>query len=98
MATKDIILHIFYLVAITLPVLPRHSPAKLYPSELVTIAMLFALKGGYLAGRKESGKQAVKTLRHVSSYTAHRTYGVCKNIMSGEWSRVTQNRKTNEKR
>ena len=40
-------LRFFYLVAISLPALPRHSQAKLYPSELVTIGVLFALKGGY---------------------------------------------------
>src|SRR6266542_5970435 len=47
MTTDDIILHIFYLVATSLPGIPRHSQAKLYPSELVTIGILFALKGGY---------------------------------------------------
>jgi hypothetical protein len=47
MTTDDIILHSFYLVATCLPVIPRHSQAKLYPSELVTIGILFALKGGY---------------------------------------------------
>jgi len=47
MTTDDIILHIFYLVATSLPALPRHAQAKLYPSELVTIGILFALKGGY---------------------------------------------------
>lgn len=47
MTTEDIILHIFYLVATTLPAIPRHSQAKLYPSELVTIGILFALKGGH---------------------------------------------------
>ena len=47
MTTGDIILHIFYLVATSLPALPRHSQGKLYPSELVTIGILFALKGGY---------------------------------------------------
>ena len=46
MTTEDIILHIFYLVATSLPALRRHSQAKLYPSELVTIGILFALKGG----------------------------------------------------
>jgi hypothetical protein len=30
-----------------MPKLPKHSQAKLYPSELVTIGVLFALKGGY---------------------------------------------------
>jgi hypothetical protein len=47
MTTEDIILHIFYLVATTLPEIRRHPQAKLYPSELVTIGILFALKGGY---------------------------------------------------
>jgi hypothetical protein len=47
MTTEDIILHIFYLVATSLPGIPRHSQSKLYPSELVTIGILFALKGGY---------------------------------------------------
>jgi hypothetical protein len=47
MTTEDIILHIFYLVATSLPAMSRHSQAKLYPSELVTIGILFALKGGY---------------------------------------------------
>ena len=47
MTADDIILHIFYLVATTMPDKPRHSQAKLYPSELVTIGILFALKGGY---------------------------------------------------
>src|SRR3990172_4329964 len=47
MTTDDIILHIFYLVATSLPAIPRHSQAKLYPSELVTIGILFALKGGH---------------------------------------------------
>jgi hypothetical protein len=47
MTTDDIILHIFYLVATSLPEIRRHSQAKLYPSELVTIGILFSLKGGY---------------------------------------------------
>jgi hypothetical protein len=47
MTTEDIIIHIFYLVATSLPDIRRHSQAKLYPSELITIGILFALKGGY---------------------------------------------------
>ena len=35
-------------IALTsLPDIPRHSQAKLYPSELVTIGILFSLKGGF---------------------------------------------------
>jgi len=30
-----------------LPSIPKHSQAKLYPSELVTIGILFALKVGF---------------------------------------------------
>jgi hypothetical protein len=47
MTTEDIIIHIFYLVAVSLPDIQRHPQAKLYPSELVTIGILFSLKGGY---------------------------------------------------
>ena len=47
MTTDNIILHIFYWVATTLPEVQRHPQAKLYPSEVVTIGILFALKGGY---------------------------------------------------
>ena len=37
MTTEDIILHIFCFVDDSLPDIPRHSQAKLYPSELVTV-------------------------------------------------------------
>ncbi len=45
MATEDIIIHIFYQVDEQLPPLSKHPQAKLYPGELVTIGILFALKG-----------------------------------------------------
>lgn len=47
MTTEDIILHIFCLVDDMLPEIDKHPQAKLYPSELVTIGILFALKGGF---------------------------------------------------
>lgn len=47
MTTGDIILHIFCLVDDMLPEIKKHPQAKLYPSELVTIGILFALKGGF---------------------------------------------------
>ena len=47
MTTGDIILHIFCLVDDALPYIAMHPQAKLYPSELVTIGILFSLKGGY---------------------------------------------------
>jgi len=46
MTTEDIILHIFCFVDDRLGHLPKHPQAKLYPSEIVTIGILFALKGG----------------------------------------------------
>jgi hypothetical protein len=45
--TEDIIVHIFCKVDDRMPGMPKHPQAKLYPSELVTIGVLFALKGGY---------------------------------------------------
>ncbi len=47
MTTEDIILHIFCQVDDMLPEIEKHPQAKLYPSELVTIGILFALKGGF---------------------------------------------------
>ena len=47
MTTEDIIIHIFCLVDDQMPAMKKHAQAKLYPSELVTIGVLFALKGGY---------------------------------------------------
>jgi hypothetical protein len=47
MTTEEIIIHIFCLVDDKLPKLEKHPQAKLYPSELVTIGILLALKGGH---------------------------------------------------
>lgn len=46
MTTGDIILHIFCGVDDRLPEIAAHPQSKLYPSELVTIGILFCLKGG----------------------------------------------------
>jgi hypothetical protein len=45
--TEDIIIPIFCKVDDGMPRIAKHSQAILYPSELVTIGLLFALKGGY---------------------------------------------------
>jgi hypothetical protein len=48
MTTVDFITELFYRVAIELEQeqqIPKHSQAKLYPSEVVTLALLFTLKG-----------------------------------------------------
>jgi len=45
--TEDFIIELFCWVDDQMGKLPKHAQAKLYPSELVTIGLLFALKGGY---------------------------------------------------
>lgn len=47
MTTEDIIIHIFYHVDNVLRNVKKRPQAKLYPSEVVTIGILFALKGGH---------------------------------------------------
>ena len=47
MTTEDIIVHIFCHVDNALLKIAKHGNAKLYPSEVVTIGILFALKGGH---------------------------------------------------
>ena len=47
MTTEDIIIHLFYHVDNGLGQLGKAPCAKLYPSEIVTIGILFALKGGH---------------------------------------------------
>ena len=46
MTTEHLIIGIFCHVDNVIGDLPRHSQAKLYPSELVTLALLYGLKGG----------------------------------------------------
>ena len=46
MTTEHLIIGIFCHVDNAIGHLPRHSQAKLYPSELVTLALLYGLKGG----------------------------------------------------
>jgi hypothetical protein len=49
MTTEDIIVHVFCLVDDRMPAMGKHSQASLYPSEIVTIGILFALKGGFFS-------------------------------------------------
>ena len=46
MTTEEIIIHIFCYVDDHMKDIAKHPQAKLYPSELVTIGLLAALKGG----------------------------------------------------
>lgn len=45
MTTLDFITELFCRVDDDMPNVPKHSQANLYPSEIVTLAILFALKG-----------------------------------------------------
>ena len=47
MATEDFIISLFCLVDDRIGNIPKRTDATLYPSELVTIGLLYALKGGY---------------------------------------------------
>jgi hypothetical protein len=46
MTTEEFIIHLFCCVDDVMGNVPKHPQAKLYPSETVTIGLLFALKGG----------------------------------------------------
>lgn len=50
MTTEEFIIHLFCEVDDRMGKLAKHPQAKLYPSELVTIGMLLALKGGSFRG------------------------------------------------
>ena len=45
MTTENFIIELFYRIDEELKNVEKHQQAKLYPSEVVTIAFLFALKG-----------------------------------------------------
>lgn len=47
MTTEDFIILLFCLVDDQMGPTPKHSQARLWPSEVVTLGLLFALKGGY---------------------------------------------------
>lgn len=47
MTTEDFIITLFCVVDDRMGEMEKHSQARLWPSELITIGLLFALKGGY---------------------------------------------------
>jgi hypothetical protein len=47
MTTEEIIIQMFCYVDDEIGPMPKHPQARLYPSEVVTIGILFALKGGH---------------------------------------------------
>src|SRR5918997_7214245 len=46
MATQDYLIRLFCWVDDRLGPLPKHAQARLWPSEVVTIGLLYTLKGG----------------------------------------------------
>lgn len=50
MTTEEFIITLFCQVDDRMGEVPKHAQAELYPSEIVTIGMLFALKGGSFRG------------------------------------------------
>ena len=46
MTTQDFLIALFYAVDQEMLEVPKHPEAKLSPSEVVTLALLFARKGG----------------------------------------------------
>ena len=46
MTTADLIIGLFAHVDNEMTAVPKHPQAELYPSEMVTLALLYALKGG----------------------------------------------------
>ena len=46
MSDEDFIIELFWRIDDSLGPVPKHSQASLYPSEVITLALLFALKGG----------------------------------------------------
>ena len=47
MTTEEFIIQLFCWVDDVMGDVPKHPQARLYPSEVVTIGLLYALKGGY---------------------------------------------------
>ncbi len=48
MTDKDFIIELFCRVDDMMLNIPKYPQAKMYPSELVTLGIVFALKGGHL--------------------------------------------------
>jgi len=45
MPTEDFIIELFCMIDDEMKNVPKHSQSKLYPSEIVTIGLLFAMRG-----------------------------------------------------
>jgi len=70
MSTVDCIIDLFCRVDEAMLDVPKHPQAKLYPSELVTLALLFALKG---VGPRPFYRWLVRDYRALFPKVPHRT-------------------------
>ena len=70
MTTQDCILALFYAVDEEMRAVPKHPEATLSPSEVVTLALLFALKGG---GMRAFSRRLTRGYRPVFPYVPERT-------------------------
>ena len=70
MTTVDFITELFCSVDDTLEAVEKHSQAKLYPSEVVTLALLYALKG---CGQLAFWRWLVRDYRPLFPNLPHRT-------------------------
>jgi hypothetical protein len=70
MPTVDFITELFYRVDEAMLECPKHSQAKLYPSEVVTLALLYALKG---CGQRAFWRWLTNNYRALFPNLPHRT-------------------------
>ena len=70
LSDEDFTIHLFCIVDDKMKNIPKHSQANLYPSEVVTLALLFALKG---SGNRPFYRWLVKNLRHLFPNLPERT-------------------------
>lgn len=70
MTTEDFIINLFCRVDDQMGFVSKHSQAHLYPSEVVSLALLFALKG---VGNRGFYRWLVRDYRHLFPHFPDRT-------------------------
>ena len=84
MSTEDFIIELFCRVDDQMRDVSRHSQAKLYPSELVTLALLFVLKG---VGERAFYRWVERDWRHLFPQLPERTRLFRQIARHRDWSR-----------
>ena len=70
MTTEEFTIELFFRLDEELLDVPKHSQAKLYPSEVITLAFLFALKG---VGNRAFYRWLVRDWKHLFPNLPERT-------------------------